>query len=212
MSHPVILLADDHSVVRRGLKNILREHFSAATFLEAGTAQAALEAATTESCDLVVLDLSMPGGSGIEVLAEIHKRKPDLPILVMTAHSEEEYGIRVLRAGAAGFLMKESAPEELISAATKLLHRGRYVSPTLADRLAVNIQNPNSTAPHEQLSDREFEVLRMIAMGKSVTKIAEELHISDKTVSTYRTRILEKMGLASNAELMRYCLDRGLVR
>lgn len=212
MSHPVILLADDHAVVRRGLKSILREHFPTASFPEADTGYRTIELATNEACDLVVLDLSMPGGSGIEVLAEIRKHKPDLPLLVMTAQSEDQYGIRVLRAGASGFLAKESANDELVTAVSKLLHGGRYISASLADKLAVHIQNPGDSAPHEQLSDREFEILRMIAMGKSVTRIAEELHLSDKTVSTYRTRILEKMSLTTNAELMRYCLDHALVK
>ena len=211
-AYPTVLLADDHAVVRRGLIEILQEHFPSASFLEAATGHQAIELASTHACDVVILDLFMPGGSGIDVLSEIHKLKPKLPILIMSGYPEDQYGIRVLRAGAAGFLAKESASEELVAAVRKLLHHGRYLSASLADRLAANVQNPGNMAPHELLTTREFEILRMIGVGKSVTKIAEDLHLSDKTVSTYRSRILEKMQLSTNGELMRYCLEHALVQ
>jgi two-component system, NarL family, invasion response regulator UvrY len=211
-AYPTVLLADDHAVVRRGLIEILQEHFPSAAFLEASSGHEAIKLVSTHACDVAILDLFMPGGSGIDVLSEIHKLKPKLPILIMSGYPEDQYGIRVLRAGAAGFLAKESASEELVAAVRKLLHHGRYLSTSLADKLAENVQNPGNSAPHESLSTREFEILRMIALGKSLTKIGEELHISDKTVSSYRSRILQKLQLSNNAELVRYCLDHGLVQ
>ena len=205
-----ILLADDHAVVRHGLKQILTDAFKRATYGEARNAQEALDLVWKQEWDVVVLDITMPGRSGLEVLREIKQSKPRLPVLVLSMHPENQFAVRVLKCGAAGYMTKESAPEELVGAVKKVLAGGRYVSNALAENLAASL-SANQKAPQEKLSDREFQVLRLIASGKMVTDIARELSLSVKTISTYRSRVLEKMGMKNNAELMHYAIQHRLV-
>jgi two-component system, NarL family, invasion response regulator UvrY len=204
------LLVDDHAVVRRGVRAILEDHFPNLTIEEAGNADDAL-AAIARPFDFIVLDLSMPGRDGFDLLGEIKHRVPKTPVLIMSLHSEDQFAMRALRAGASGYLAKSAAPEQLVGAVTKILRGGKYVSETLAERLATDAASGGSDSPHERLSDREFDVMRGIAGGNSVSEIAAQMHLSVKTVSTYRTRLLEKMGMSSNAELTRYAIERGLV-
>ena len=205
-----VLLVDDHAVVRRGVRAILEEDMPALSIAEAASGDEAL-AALEEKFDAVVLDLSMPGRDGFDLLTEIKHRHPKLPVLIMSLHSEEQFALRALRAGAAGYLTKSTAPEQLVAAVTKVLRGGRYISESVADRLAADAGGPAAASPHERLSDREFDVMRGIASGRSVSEIAAQMHLSVKTVSTYRTRLLEKMHMSSNAELTRYALEAGLV-
>jgi two-component system invasion response regulator UvrY len=206
-----ILLADDHAVVRHGLKQILADEFKRASFGEARNAHEALDLIWKENWDVVVLDVTMPGRSGLEVLREIKKSKPRLPVLVLSMHPENQFAVRVLKRGASGYMTKESAPAELVGAIKKVLAGGRYVSTSLAEKLANYVSTDSNKPPQELLSDREFQVLRLIASGKIVSEIARELSLSVKTISTYRTRILEKMGLRNNAELMHYAMQHQLV-
>jgi DNA-binding NarL/FixJ family response regulator len=205
-----ILLADDHAVVRHGLKQIIAEEYKRAVFGEARNAQEALDLVWKELWDIVVLDITMPGRSGLEVLREIKRSRPKLPVLVLSMHPENQFAVRVLKRGAAGYMTKESAPEELVGAIRKVLAGGRYVSPSLAEKLATYVSSDAPKPPQELLSDREFQVLRLIASGKMVSEIAKELSLSVKTISTYRSRILEKMGLRNNAELMHYAIQHQL--
>jgi two-component system invasion response regulator UvrY len=205
-----ILLADDHAVVRHGLKQILTDAFKRATYGEARNAQEALDLIWKQDWDVVVLDITMPGRSGLDVLREIKKFKPKLPVLVLSMHPENQFAVRVLKSGASGYMTKESAPGELVGAVKKVLAGGRYVSNSLAENLAASL-SANQRAPQEKLSDREFQVLRLIASGKMITEIARELSLSAKTISTYRSRILEKMGMKNNAELMHYAIQHRLV-
>jgi two-component system, NarL family, invasion response regulator UvrY len=206
-----VLLVDDHAVVRKGMKAILEDGLPGVAVSEAADGDQAL-AALAEPPDAVVLDLSMPGRSGIDLLVEIKHRYPKLPVLIMSLHGEEQFALRALRAGAAGYLTKAAAPEQLVAAVTKVTRGGRYITEAVAERLAADVGGKDpSAAPHERLSDREFEVMRGIASGSSVSEIAEQMHLSVKTVSTYRTRLLEKMGMATNAELTRYAIQNGLV-
>lgn len=207
-----ILIIDDHAVVRQGLKQILADEFKRATFGEAWNAQEALTRIWKERWDVVVLDITLPGRSGLEVLREIKRSKPNLPVLVLSMHPEDQFGVRVLKSGAAGYMNKESAPQELVGAIKKVLAGGRYMSPTLVETMAAYLVTDSAKQPHERLSDREFHVLRRIASGKTVSEIGHELSLSVKTISTYRARILEKMGLKNNAELMRYALDNQLLK
>jgi len=194
------------------LKQILADEFKRATFGEARNAQEALNRVWKENWDVVVLDITMPGRSGLEVLREIKKSKPKLPVLVLSMHPEGQFAVRVLKRGASGYMTKESAPEELVGAIKKVLAGGRYVSPSLAEKLANYLSGGDAQKqPQEKLSDREFQVLRLIASGKIVSEIAKELSLSVKTISTYRSRILEKMGMKNNAELMHYAMQHQLV-
>jgi two-component system invasion response regulator UvrY len=206
-----ILITDDHAVLRRGLKQILEDGFGKIQFGEAANASEAIAAVARENWDLVVLDITMPGRTGLEALKEIRTLKPAQRVLVLSVHSEDQFAVRVLKAGASGFLNKDSAPEELVKAVRKVTAGGRYVSASLAEKLAVNIDQPADRPAHQTLSDREFQVLRMIGSGKTVSEIGVELSLSVKTVSTYRARILEKMDLHTNAELTRYCFEHKLV-
>jgi len=178
---------------------------------EAGDGFDAMKVLQKEPCDVVLLDITMPNKSGLDVLKEIHAESPRLPVLVLSVHSEDQYAVRVLRAGAAGYLTKESAPAKLVQAIRKVVRGGKYVSPTLAEKLVYDLNADTSRAPHEVLSDREYQVLCMIASGKTVTMIAAELLLSVKTVSTYRVRLLEKLNMKNNAELTRYAIKEGLV-
>ncbi len=208
-----VLIADDHAILRRGLKEILTREFDAVTCGEAENAQQVLVEIEAHPWDVLILDVSMPGRSGLDALRHIKAARPQLPVLVLSMHPEDQYGRRMLKAGASGYLNKESAPEELIVAIRKVLGGGRYVSRGLAEILAYDLHRVENAerSPHEQLSDREFEVLRHIALGKTVSQIAQELNLSVTTVSTYRVRILHKMGLSTTAELMRYAMQYHLV-
>lgn len=205
-----ILLVDDHVVVRRGVRAILEDHFAGISVSEANNGDEAL-AALTESFDAIVLDLSMPGRSGFDLLTEIKHRKPKTPVLIMSLHGEEQFAVRALRAGASGYLTKAAAPEQLVAAITKIVRGGKYISETLAERLAADVSGDQLANLHERLSDREFDVMRGIASGSSVSEIAAQMHLSVKTVSTYRTRLLEKMRMSTNADLTRYAIENGLV-
>ncbi|HME01087.1 MAG TPA: response regulator transcription factor [Terriglobia bacterium] len=206
-----VLIADDHAILRRGLIEILTREFKDAVCGEAENAQQALAQVQGHGWDVVILDVTMPGRSGVDVLADLKRVRPKLPVLVLSMHPEDQYGKRVLKAGASGYMNKESAAQELIKAIRKLLAGGRYVSPALAEKLALDL-NENAGRPvHETLSDREFEVLRMMASGKTVSQVAEDLHLSVTTISTYRGRILEKMNMTTTAELMHYALRNHLV-
>jgi two-component system, NarL family, invasion response regulator UvrY len=193
------------------MKDILAQEFKKAIFGEARNAQEALDLVWKENWDVVVLDITMPGRSGLEVLREIKKSKPRLPVLVLSMHPENQFAVRVLKRGASGYMTKESAPDELVGAIKKVLAGGRYVSASLAEKLATYLSSDTPKAPQELLSDREFQVLRLIASGKLVGEIAKELSLSVKTISTYRTRILEKMGMRNNAELMHYAMQHDLL-
>jgi two-component system, NarL family, invasion response regulator UvrY len=206
-----ILLTDDHAVVRQGLKLILADHFKRAVFGEARNAQEALDRVAKQLWDVVVLDINMPGRGGLEVLREIKRLRPKLPVLILSMNPEDQFAVRMLKTGAAGYLTKESAGGELVGAIEKVVGGGRYISASLAERMASYLDMDVQKAPHERLSDREFLVLRMIASGKAVGQIAEELSLSVKTISTYRARVLEKMDMKNNAELTHYAVQKGLV-
>ena len=206
-----VLIADDHPVVRAGLKELLSGAFGKLTFSEAKTAQETIEMASKEEWSLVILDVSMPGRSGIDILSDLKRAQPKLPVLVLSMHPEEQFARRALKAGASAYMTKETVPEELVKAVRKVLAGGRYVSSSLAEKLASDLREGTNLTPHEILSDREFQILQMIASGKTVTNIAEELALSVKTVSTYRARMLEKTGMRNNAELIRYAIENHLV-
>lgn len=206
-----ILIVDDHEVVRDGVKKIFGELHRAAVFGEAGSGAEALALARAANWDVVLLDLSLGGRSGFEVLRELKQARPRLPVLVLSMHSEEQYARRAFKAGAAGYVTKDSPREELVAAVKRVAAGGRYVSPALAERLVVDLERGTEGPPHEALSDREFEVMRLIASGQTVGEIAERLSLSDKTISTYRARVLAKMGMKTNAELTRYAIRNGLV-
>jgi two-component system, NarL family, invasion response regulator UvrY len=204
-----ILIVDDHAMVREGLKRILADEFEDAGFGEAANATEALERLWKESWDLVLLDVSMHGRTGLDVLKEIRASASRMPVLVLSAHPEEQYAVRVLKAGAAGYLTKESAPQELCRAVRKVVSGGKYLTAGVAEQLAAEVQSSGRQA-HELLSNREYQVMLLIAAGKVPKEIGDELSLSVKTVGTYRTRVLEKLKLKNNAELMRYVLERGL--
>jgi two-component system invasion response regulator UvrY len=206
-----ILIADDHAILRSGLKELLVRHLENAVCGEAENAQQALTQVQQRHWDLLILDITMPGRSGLAVLSELKLLQPKLPVLILSAHSEEQYAKRVLKAGAHGYLKKESAAEELIHAVRKLLAGGRYVSATQAEQFARDLHANSQGLVHETLSAREFEILVMIGLGKTVSQIAEDLHLSVTTVSTHRARILEKMNMSTTAELMRYAFRNHLV-
>jgi len=197
--------------VRQGLKLILADRFKKAVFGEARNAHEALNRIAKEKWDVVVLDITMPGRSGLEVLREIKRMRPKLPVLILSMHPEDQFAVRILKAGAAGYLTKESAGEELVGAIEKVTTGGRYVSPSLAERMASYLDMDVQKAPHERLSDREFSILRMIASGKTVSQIAKELSLSVKTISTYRARLLEKMDMKTNAEITHYAIQNQVV-
>jgi two-component system, NarL family, invasion response regulator UvrY len=206
-----VLLVDDHAVVRRGVRHILTEALGDVAFGEAGKPSEALEKLEHEIWDVVVLDISLPGRGGVDALRDIKRLRPKLPVLVLSMHPEEHYALRALRAGASGYVNKEGAAEELAGAVRKVLTGGTHVSARLAETLARNLRSGSSRPMHELLSDRELEVLRGLAGGKTVKEISSELALSEKTISTYRTRLLEKMQMRSNADLIQYALHEGLV-
>jgi len=206
-----VCVVDDHAVVREGLKRIISENPGMAVMAEAGDGAEALRIVQSKPFDVVVLDITMPDKNGLDVLKQLHASSPTLPVLILSVHAEDQYAVRMLRAGAAGYLTKESAPARLVQAIRKVARGGKYVSTAVADKLAVQAGPNLSKAPHELLSDREYQVLCMIASGKTVTLIAEELGLSVKTVSTYRVRILEKLAMQNSAELTHYAIKEGLV-
>jgi two-component system invasion response regulator UvrY len=206
-----ILIVDDHTIVRMGIKQILADGLKGATFGEADTGRMALEQVRKEHWDGVVLDVTLPGHSGLDVLKEIKHERPKLPVLVLSMHPEDQFAVRIIKAGASGYMTKECAADEIVGAMKRLLVGGRYVSRTLAEKMAELIATDVQSLPHERLSDREFLVLLLIASGKPVGEIALELTLSVKTVSTYRARLLLKMGLRNNAELVRYAFNHQLV-
>lgn len=205
------LIADDHAVVRRGLMELLKDEIPNISFAEARNSQEALELVERHPWEIVILDISMPGASGLDVLGELKKVRPRLPVLFLSVHPEEQFARRAMKTGAAGYLTKESVPEELVKAVRKVLAGGRYISEGLTERLAWELGSEFKLSGHEALSNREFQVLRMMAKGKAAKEIADELTLSVKTVSTYRARILLKLGLNSTAELIRYAIRNGLV-
>lgn len=206
-----VLLADDHAIVRAGLKEILAGTGDIAVAAEAANGHEVLERVRAADFDVAVLDMSMPGRSGIELIKQVRSEKPKLRILVLTMHSEAQYAVRVLRAGASGYLTKDSATEQLVAAIRRIAAGGAYVSAETAEQLAHDAGKRTDAASHTLLSDREFQVFRMIANGKSVGEIARQLSLSVKTVSTHKTRILEKMSLSNAAELVRYALEHKLL-
>jgi two-component system invasion response regulator UvrY len=206
-----VLLADDHAIVRGGLKEILFRHLERVDCGEAGNAEQVLAQVRTHQWDLLILDITMPGRSGLDILADLKLLRPGLPVLVLSMHPEDQFAKQVFKAGAWGYLKKESAPEELIRAVRRILAGGRYVSPALAEKFARDLQGNTDRPLHEALSPREFEILVMMGSGKAVGQIAEELHLSGTTVSTHRARILEKMNMSTTAELIRYAVRNHLV-
>lgn len=206
-----ILIVDDHALVRQGLRQLLADEMGQAEVAEAADARAALELAGTKKWDVVVLDINLPGRSGFEVLQELKQRQPRLPVLVLTAYPEDQLALRALEAGAAGYVTKQSANEELVNALKKVLAGGSYISPSLAEKIAGRMRRGLEVAPHEKLSPREFEVMVKLAGGRSLKEIAGELALSVKTVSTFRSRVMEKLGLQNNVELAHYAAERGLI-
>lgn len=206
-----ILIIDDHFVVREGLRLILREHYTDAFFGEASNAQEALEMGWNHEWDVILLDISMPGRGGLEVLKEFRETRPETPVIILSMHSEEQFAIRVLKLGASSYIRKDSAGNHLIQALDAALRGGKYITPALAERLADHVEMASDRPSHELLSDREYQVMCMLAGGKTVKEVGADLSLSVKTISTYRSRILEKMGLKNNSEIMRYALRVGLV-
>jgi len=206
-----IFIADDHPIVRQGLRRIVEADPGFVIAGEAGDAEALVSALAKTATDLVLLDVSMPGGPFLETLQELRAKHPTVRVLVLSVHPEDQWAVRALRAGASGYLTKDHSPEQLLEAIRRVYRGGKYVSPTLAEHLAKQLDAGGQRAPHELLSDREFEVMRRLGSGLTVSQIATELEISAKTVSTYRTRILEKMNVETNAELVRYAARYGLI-
>jgi DNA-binding NarL/FixJ family response regulator len=206
-----ILVADDHTVVREGIKQILAGQDDMIVEDEAASGQEVLQKVTQKNYDLILLDISMPGRSGLEILDDLKTLHPKIPVLILSMHPEEQYAVRTLRAGAAGYLTKASAPQELISAIQKVSRGGKYVTVSLAEKLAFELDAGAEKPRHEKLSNREYQVMLMLASGRSVREVAEELCLSAKTISTYRTRILEKMDMKKNAELTLYAVKNNLI-
>ena len=206
-----IFIADDHPIVRQGLRRMVEADPGLAISGEAGDAAALLGALETAATDLVLLDVSMPGGPFLDTLRDLRERHPSIRVLVLSVHPEDQWAVRALKAGASGYLTKDHSPEQLLEAIRRVYRGGKYVSPTLAEQLASHLDAAGQRAPHELLSDREFEVMRRLGSGLTVSQIASELSISAKTVSTYRARILEKMAVATNADLVRYAARYGLI-
>ena len=206
-----ILIADDHAVVRRGLREILADALPGADFSEAGNGDEVLSQLGKSQAAMLVLDISMPGRSGMDVLRDVKHAYPRLPVIILSCQPEDQYAVRCLRAGAAAYINKERAPEELAEATKKILSGGRYVSASVAETLLTNLDDSVDKPLHELLSDREYEVMRLIAAGVALTEIGDRLHVSVKTISSYRARIMEKMQMKSNAELTRYAMTHSLI-
>ena len=206
-----VLIADDHTIVRQGLKQILNLDPQIEVSFEAKDGNEVLDFLRGAEVDVVVLDITMPGRNGLETLKDLKRLYPAISVIVLSMHPKDQYAVRVLKAGASGYITKESAPEELVDAIRKAYRGEKYISPDVAELLADYIERGTPDQPHKLLSDREFEVLRLIASGKGITQIANELNLSVKTVSTYRTRIVEKTGLTSNSDITRYSIENRLV-
>jgi two-component system, NarL family, invasion response regulator UvrY len=206
-----VLIADDHEILRHGLRDILTTRLGKVAVSEAKDAGEAINLLAHREWDLVLLDINMPGRSGLEVLEEAKRLRPKTPVLVLTSYPEEQFALRAFKLGASGYINKQSATDELITAVQRVLAGGKYVTASLAERLASWVGDTGDQAPHEALSHRELQVLRLIAVGKSMKDVADELGLSEKTVATYRTRISEKAGLKTNVEIARYALKQGLV-
>ncbi len=201
------ILADDHAIIRRGLRQILRDEFESCQIAEARDAKSVLSLIAEKEHDLLICDISMPGTTGLELCKKVRQAKPGLPVLILSMHAEEQYAVRALKAGASGYLTKESAPDELIKAVRSVLIGKKYVSSALAMIMANQIGNLDHGELHESLSDREMEVLKLIAVGKSLNYIAKSMHLSPNTISTYRSRILQKLNVNTNAALVRYAIE-----
>ena len=206
-----VLIVDDHAILRRGLRELLSDEFHGAAFAEASDARQALEQLRKKEWDVVLLDITLPGENGLDLLKELKAEWPRLPVLVLSGSHEDQFAVRVLKAGAGGYITKASAPDELAKAVRKILAGGRYVSPALAEKLALGVNKDLTRTPHETLSDREYEVMSRIASGKTVMEIAEELSLSSKTISTYRVRVLQKLGVKNSAEIVHYASRNGLL-
>jgi two-component system, NarL family, invasion response regulator UvrY len=206
-----VLIADDHSIVRQGLKQIIMDEFSKAKVQEASTGNQTLEKCRESNFDVIILDISMPGKNGLEILKQLRAESIKNPVLILSMHSESQYAVRMLKAGASGYLTKETASEELVAAVHRVLAGRKYITETLAEQLATDFDNPSDKPLHQLITDREFQVLCLIATGKTVSEIAEELCLGVPTISTYRARILEKMSLKNNAELTHYAIQHGIV-
>ena len=207
-----ILIADDHAIVRHGLKQIIEESGEMRVVAEAGSGSEALRKIREIACDVVVLDISMPDMSGIDVLKQIHAERPQLPILILSIYPEDQYAMRLIKAGAAGYMTKESAPAEVVRALLRVASGKKYISPAVAEILANDLGADEEKLPHQMLSDREYQIFMLLASAKTVSEIADDLALSVKTISTYRSRVLEKMRLNNNAELMRYAIDHHLAQ
>jgi DNA-binding NarL/FixJ family response regulator len=206
-----ILIADDHPIVRAGLRRIAEDDRGITVTAEAPSGDEAIAALGKFAADVILLDVSMPGSPFTETLRRLREEHPSVRILVLSAHPEDQWAVRALRGGASGYLTKDHSPEQLLDAIRRVHRGGRYVSPSLAERLAAQLGHDFVGAPHEQLSDREFDVLRGLGAGRTVKEVAESLGLSPKTVSTYRVRLMEKMGFATNADLVRYSAEHGLL-
>ncbi|MCL4395930.1 MAG: response regulator transcription factor [Chloroflexi bacterium] len=206
-----ILIADDHELIREGLKKILKKEPDLEVLAEARNAQEVYAQVKSQPPDIVLLDISMPGISGLDVLTQLRQEHPKLPVLILSMHPEDRFAVRALKAGAAGYITKDSAVSELVQAIRKVVAGGKYVSLGLAEKLAVDLEKGSAGLAHEALSDREFQVMRMIAAGKRISEIAAELSLSTSAVNTYRTRILEKMKMERNVELTRYAIENHLI-
>ncbi len=206
-----IIIADDHTIVRAGLKQLIADDSELCVEGEARDGQELLEKVRRNDYDVVLLDMSMPGRSGLDILKQLKSEHPSLPVLILSMHPEEQYAVRTIKAGAAGYVTKDSAPDVLVEAIKKVYGGGRYISTTLAERLADSIAETRERPSHEYLTDREFQIIKMLAAGKTITQIARELFLSVKTISTYRQRILQKMNMKSNAELTHYMIDNNLL-
>lgn len=206
-----ILIADDHAIVRKGLKQILLEEYPSASICEVGDAESLINQVVQDQWNVVICDLSMPGRSGLDALRQIKQIAPSLPVLIMSMHPEDQYALRVLKAGASGYLGKDAIHDELIKAIHTVLLGKRFITPTVAERLADAFDSDADRLPHELLSDREFDVFKLLAAGKSVSEIASQLSLSITTVSTYRSRIMDKMNMRSNADLTRYAIEKELI-
>ncbi len=205
------LCVDDHAIFRQGVKQILAQYDRQMKIGEAATADAALQLVREHRWDVVILDLSLPDRSGFQLLSELKREQPDVPVIVLSMHAEDEYAVRALRIGASGYLTKESAPEELVAAVQKVTRGGRYMTPALAEKIAFSIASPAAAEkPHHTLSEREMEILQLIGAGKSLKEIAAMLSLSVKSVGTYRARVLEKMTMSTNADLIRYVVENNL--
>ncbi|MGK2860586.1 MAG: response regulator [Chitinophagaceae bacterium] len=206
-----ILIADDHAIVRKGLKQLLLEEYPSASIGEVSDTEELISQVMNNGWDIVICDMNMPGRSGLDGLTHIKQISPELPVLIMSMYPEDQYALRVLKAGASGYLQKESIHDDIIKAIQTVKLGKKFITPSIAEKLADAYQNNNNKQPHDLLSDREFDVFKLIAAGKTVTDIATRLSLSTTTVSTYRSRVLEKMSIKSNAELTRYALENKLI-